>query len=448
MHRLAIASLALLLPSLTSLASQPVSHWDLQEVDAQGAPVHPLVGAAPQTENRIVLEGVVLNNWEDMLDPTAAWSTVVGDMGGQWQIYVAGTGDDSGGTALWMGQNYGNRPWMRDPSLNYTDTEWQAELQRLGYTSAGRPIRRGDAVRVNGYALEYGGKANINERHNTDEMMNFTVEWLGHPGVGVPQVITMTDVMNPDDGDPATAEDIFDPTRATGGERYQSRLVRIEDVRFADDSRQAVVADGRSLPIAWGRHPSLADLSALDETFDVVGIFDQEGSGPQATDGYRLWVLGYDGSADTLGTPRGDLSGNTDVYMEDVTLLQQAVLAGDEPGVTTDLTGDGLLDSADVDHLVEQIIGSRPGDANLDWSVSLADLSTLAANWGGSADWSGGDFNSDGTVSLADLSALVAHWGHHAWPPASQTPTSVPEPASLLTLTAALAALAARQKRF
>jgi hypothetical protein len=164
-----------------------------------------------------------------------------------------------------------------------------------------------------------------------------------------------------------------------------------------------------------------------------------------STDGYCLWVLGYNESADTLGTPRGDLSGNADIYIEDVTLMQQAVLAGDDPTPTTDLTGDGLLNPDDVDYLVEQIIGTRAGDANLDWSVSLADLSTLAANWDQSADWAGGDFNSDGTVSLADLSALAGNWGHHAWPPASTTP--VPEPLSLVSLAVGLPLLARRRRR-
>ncbi len=52
------------------------------------------------------------------------------------------------------------------------------------------------------------------------------------------------------------------------------------------------------------------------------------------------------------------------------------------------------------------------GDANMDGTVSLADLNILLNNYGRtSATWGMGDFNYDGTVSLADLNLLLNNYG-------------------------------------
>ncbi len=53
-----------------------------------------------------------------------------------------------------------------------------------------------------------------------------------------------------------------------------------------------------------------------------------------------------------------------------------------------------------------------PGDANLDGTVSDADVALLAANWQkqSAATWSEGDFNGDGKVDDADATILALHW--------------------------------------
>jgi hypothetical protein len=51
------------------------------------------------------------------------------------------------------------------------------------------------------------------------------------------------------------------------------------------------------------------------------------------------------------------------------------------------------------------------GDATLDGTVTVADLSILAANWQGTGKgWWEGDFNYDGQVTVSDLSILAANW--------------------------------------
>ncbi len=83
--------------------------------------------------------------------------------------------------------------------------------------------------------------------------------------------------------------------------------------------------------------------------------------------------------------------------------------------------------------------GNLVGDTNGDRQVSLADLSTLAGNWGSSGVTDGpeaGDLNSDGTVSLADLSTLAASWGHTLASPTWDTPSGATdsEPAAVAFL--------------
>jgi hypothetical protein len=94
--------------------------------------------------------------------------------------------------------------------------------------------------------------------------------------------------------------DIFDPTRATGGEYYQGMRVRINGLTLVTtdgwnthsdwDSRYCTATDGegRQFPLI---HP-LYDLGpAPTNQFDATGVFIQEsGSGTDGTFGYELFV--------------------------------------------------------------------------------------------------------------------------------------------------------------
>jgi len=408
------------------------THQEIQAVDANGIPTHPKVGAdASDPANKVILAGVVLNNPEDMLDPTY---DAAASMGAQWQIVVAGEGADHAGTALWMGQKYSLRG-----GVDYEQWEWADEMLRVNYDD-GHHLRRGDRVRVTGYVLEYGGKANMNERHSSSPYMDFSVEYLGRAGLADPEVITLADVKHPDDAD------IFDPTGATGGERWQNRLVRIMGVHFVDPGAvapgaTAVIADatGRTLPVRCGIGTGMGGPLNLDATFDLVGIFDQDAGFGQHTTGYRVWALDYSGGASVFGTPWGDLTCNTDVDAADVDALAAALRAG-SGGDDCDLDGDDAIGQSDMDCLVRTVLATEYGDADLDGAVSLSDLSVLAFHWDQAvaAGWADGDFNADEGVTLADLSILAFYWGAGTADPA-------PEPGALALL--AVGALALRRRR-
>ena len=296
-----------------------ISHTEFQAVNGSGEQTY-------NATDKVILEGILLHYPADMLDPTPD-DTIMDlfDVSGQFQIFFQGEGDDHAGTAVWMGQLYNNLPWV---SLDggYTNDEFVSELSRLNAAQ----FSPGDRIRVTGYFLSYNGKLNINEQHNKNPDHDFTIE-LVQSGVGLPrpEVVTLDDLKDNDDNF------VFDPTRRTGGERYQSRLIKIEDVYFTDANDwgphgELVITDGaKTLAVKLGRGNGLyAGSNNLTEPFDIIGIMDQES--PYSIDGYRLYVMNYDGNG--------------------------SVLAGrehrraDKPG---DLNLDGIVDHEDICELLE-----------------------------------------------------------------------------------------------
>ena len=251
-------------------AASADTHWDLQQVDADGYPNYYKVDADyTDPANLVVIEGICLNNPEDMLDPAF-----------MWQIFVQGEGDDYAGTAAWAGKFY---QW----------DVWDDELARLNASG----FREGDRVRITGYALSVGGKANINERHSGDPALDFDVELL-EAGVGLPEPeITTILEMNQ-----------FDATRETGGERYQCRRIRINSVHIVElldgewgSNKDVLIGDdvGNTLLMALRNVPFGAMPTG---NFDVIGLGNQEpqfDGGPipdtGLTDGYQIWVTRADG---------------------------------------------------------------------------------------------------------------------------------------------------------
>jgi hypothetical protein len=267
------------------------THQQVQSVDEDGYGNHPDL----KTNNKVTVEGIILNRPDFMLDATPDQNAL--DVGGKWQIYLQGEGDDHAGTAIWMGQCYDN---VWGGSGTYTDQEWLDEIYRLNHDPCtGYEFAPGDRVRVTGLLKFYGGKTNINERHNIDPDYDLTIELL-EAAVGLPQpeVITLDDVKDGSDNF------IFDPNREFGCEYYQGRLVKINDVNFVDANSWGpdatlTITDGQKtfplkLGIGWGIRQGSNNLV---EPFDVVGIFDQEGG---LKDNYRIWVLNYDGNGRVL----------------------------------------------------------------------------------------------------------------------------------------------------
>ncbi|WP_428387627.1 dockerin type I domain-containing protein [Mucisphaera sp.] len=100
-----------------------------------------------------------------------------------------------------------------------------------------------------------------------------------------------------------------------------------------------------------------------------------------------------------------------------------------------DLNRDGVSNPADRTYLIERVLGTTLGDANLDGTVNLTDLSSLASHFSQpSVGWSQADFDGSGTVDLIDLSLLASSFGFDR----DANPAPEPQTAFLLLLLFAL----------
>jgi hypothetical protein len=158
---------------------------------------------------------------------------------------------------------------------------------------------------------------------------------------------------------------------------------------------------------------------------------------------YEAITLRVIGTAPQGGVT-GDFDGDGDVDADDIDLLM-ANLGGD-PAVY-DLTSDGVVDQADVDEWVFNIVpigenvGTVYGDFNLDGEVNAGDLALLATNYGTVGDWgwATGDGNGDGNVDAGDLAMLATNYG--------TVVHTVPEPVTMSLLAIGGAALLRRRSR-
>lgn len=119
----------------------------------------------------------------------------------------------------------------------------------------------------------------------------------------------------------------------------------------------------------------------------------------------------------------GDLNLNGAVDAEDIDLLS-AETAKMNPRPWFDLSGDELVDEADRVLLVESLVGSSFGDADLNGKVEFFDFLALADAFGGDGGWAHGDFDGSGDIAFTDFLVLSNNFGHERVSPVG----AVPEP--------------------
>lgn len=159
------------------------------------------------------------------------------------------------------------------------------------------------------------------------------------------------------------------------------------------------------------------ELELVDITSGKSGLIFNENSLNDA--GVFRWARA---AADPIED--GDLDFDGDFAASDIDLLLDNLGSADP---LYDLNRDGSADSGDVDFLVETVLGTSYGDANVDGRVDAADLNAVGLNWrGNTSGWENGDFNGDKIVDAADLNLLALSWQNGV--PAAAL--AVPEPAS------------------
>jgi hypothetical protein len=145
----------------------------------------------------------------------------------------------------------------------------------------------------------------------------------------------------------------------------------------------------------------------------------------------------------------GDFNTNQVLDSGDIDLLTGESASGTHPQ-PYDLTGDNLVNEADVTYWIGDLFQSYQGDLNLDKEFSSADLVNMLAAGTYEVDapskWSTGDFNGDGRTNSADLVTALAGGGYEVGP--RQAVAAVPEPAgATLLLLGTLAILRRRHVR-
>ncbi|NCC59791.1 MAG: hypothetical protein EOM12_02425 [Verrucomicrobiae bacterium] len=296
-----------LLSCLTVLSgvgiAQAETHSNLQSVNETGASAW--IESFPFT-----IRGVITTTLDEVLDPTPnflPWDNGAnsGKMGAEWQIFIQAVGEgDFGGTALWLGQNYGNQPWIRNEDMSYSNEDWLENLLRVTIDpESGVAFAPGDLVEVTARkSLAYGGKRNINEAHSKALENKFDIRLLeADYGLPAPELITLGELVLPDYSGENAQLNIFDQTRQTGGEHYQGTRVRINGIQIVSaegwnpeetwpNRGNIKVTDGNNRFFAL-RHPRRNIGPVPTGAFDAIGIINQEsGSATLGSTGYELFI--------------------------------------------------------------------------------------------------------------------------------------------------------------
>ena len=149
----------------------------------------------------------------------------------------------------------------------------------------------------------------------------------------------------------------------------------------------------------------------------------------------------------TFVNPDRDLNGDGTVSSDDVNALSLAI-QGMASGDRFDLNISGSVDAHDLEFMVEGLLSTWFGDANLDGAFNSSDLvaTFMQAKYetGQAAGWNEGDWNADGKFDSGDLVIAFNGGGYESGPRSAVT---IPEPTSFVFLiTGALCGTIARSQ--
>ena len=116
--------------------------------------------------------------------------------------------------------------------------------------------------------------------------------------------------------------------------------------------------------------------------------------------------------------PEGNLNYDGKLDATDIDILFANL---GSPDSAFDLNRDGTADERDVRRLVEDLLGKRFGDVNLDQKIDIADVNVLITNFdplGTNRDnvWAEGDFDGDGDIDLRDFQKIIVNFAPLGYP--------------------------------
>lgn len=165
-----------------------------------------------------------------------------------------------------------------------------------------------------------------------------------------------------------------------------------------------------------GFTPGAAQTFNILAATSATGQFTNVVCGRVATNGGTFEVL-YSGSTVTLANFRPSAGILADFNFDGrVDNLDLDIIGGNVAGGSSDpmfdMNGDSLINRLDIDHIVADLLGTFYGDANLNCSVSIGDLTILAENFNQPGGWAKGDFTGNGIISIGDLTLLAENFGN------------------------------------
>lgn len=123
----------------------------------------------------------------------------------------------------------------------------------------------------------------------------------------------------------------------------------------------------------------------------------------------------------------GDLNNDEMVTAHDIDVLSRVIRFG-IGDASFDLNNDEFVDELDRELWVKGLVGTLPGDTDLNKAVEFADFLALADNFGTQGGWAEGDFDGSGDVQFADFLTLAGNFGQPV-----PLAVAVPEPAAGVT---------------
>jgi hypothetical protein len=200
-----------------------------------------------------------------------------------------------------------------------------------------------------------------------------------------------------------------------------------------------------ALSLYEGRSQAYRSILVIP-TSETGGVFGYSNSGIVTTFGSYV-----EGQKHTIAVTEDYTTGLASAYVDGVLGLSNFVtgrpllpLGGWTREMYITMNGEaGYENQVAFDNFEAYSEGFLAGDANLDWTVNVADLTNLLNNYNKTEmEWKNGDFNNDHTVNVADLTALLNDYNKTSGGGLSMGSSEVPEPSSIAMLaTIALTAL-------